>query len=121
MLARQSMLALAKYFGLLDSTVLIDAASMGIPGSNSERVLEVVKSVQGTRYITGHGALKYLNHDLFELEGIEVAYMDYQKVPYHQNHGAFIPFVSGLDLVAHCGRAGGNHLCSNSTYWKDFL
>ena len=121
MLARQSMLALADYYGLLDNTKLIDVTSMDISGSSSQRVLEIVKSLNGTRYISGHGARKYLSHNLFESEGIQVAYMEYQSVPYHQSHGIFTPFVSGLDLVAHCGREGSNHIVSTATNWKDLM
>jgi hypothetical protein len=121
MLARQSMLALGNYYGLLDNTKLIDVTSIDISGSSSQRVLEIVKSLNGTRYISGHGAQKYLSHNLFELEGIQVAYMEYQCVPYRQSHGIFTPFVSGLDLVAHCGREGINHIVSTATNWKDLM
>ena len=119
-LSRQSMLSLADYYGLLEQTDLIDAASLNIGGSSSERVLEIVKAVNGSCYITGHGAINYLNHDLFERAGIEVAYMDYKRIKYPQNYGEFNPYVSGLDLVANCGPEGLSRICSKAVYWKDF-
>ena len=121
LLARQSLIALAEYFNLLDSTQLIDVTSLGIKGSSSDRVLAIVKAVGGERYITGHGARNYLNHDIFESEKIKVEYMSYQCVPYPQNYGLFTPYVTGLDLVANLGRAGSSNICSESIYWKDFL
>ena len=120
-LSRHSMLSLADYYGLLEHTDLIDAASLNIDGSGSERVLEIVKAVNGSCYISGHGAINYLHHDLFEQAGIEVAYMDYKRIKYTQNYGEFNPYVSGLDLVANCGLEGLSRICSKAVYWKDFF
>ena len=120
-LSRQSMLVLAEYFGLLKNTQVIDVTSLDIAGSGSERVLEIVKAVNGSCYITGHGALNYLNYDLFENAGIEVAYMNYRRLPYPQPYGKFNPHVSSLDLVANCGRQGISRICSKAIYWRKFL
>lgn len=120
LLARASLVALADYFGLSRSTRFVDCADLGIQGSSSQRVLDVVKALGGTRYITGHGALRYLDHNLFEHAGVEVAYMAYQRRPYSQSHGAFTPYVSALDLVAHTGPAGIDYVVSNAIHWRDF-
>jgi hypothetical protein len=55
-LARDSMLSLCSYFGLDKTTRFADAGDFAIGGSGSVRVLELVKAVGGTDYITGHGA-----------------------------------------------------------------
>ena len=119
--ARASMLALAEQFGLTASTRFLDAATMGIGGSGSQRVLDLVKAAGGDTYVTGHGARNYLDHALFEREGVAVEYIDYQKRPYPQLHGSFTPYVTGLDLVANCGAAGIGYIVSTSRHWKDFL
>ena len=121
LLARKSLIALAEYFNLLDATQVIDVSTLKIEGSSSDRVLAIVKAVGGTRYITGHGARNYLNHDIFESDRIQVEYMSYQCIPYPQNHGRFTPYVTALDLVANQGQAGSSNICSKSIYWKDFL
>jgi len=120
-LARASMLALADYYGLTRNTRFVSGSDLGVDGSSTQRVLDVVKAIGGTRYITGHGAQHYLDHGLFEQQGIEVAYMDYQCKTYPQSHGAFTPYVSALDLIAHAGPAGIDCIVSNSIYWRDFL
>ena len=120
-LARASMLALADYYGLIQRTKFVDIADLAIEGSSTQRVLDVVKALGGTRYITGHGARHYLSHSLFERQHIEVAYMDYRCKTYPQSHGTFTPYVSALDLIAHTGPAGIDFLLSDSIYWKDFL
>lgn len=120
-LSRASLLALAHYFGFEKSTRFLDVASLNIGGSSSERVFNIVKKLGGTRYITGHGAANYLDHQLFEQAGIDVSYMEYQRKPYPQNYGVFNPHVTGLDLVAHCGPAGADLICSGTSSWRDFI
>lgn len=120
-LARRSMLELAEYFGLLKGIRLIDSADLEIPGSGSQRVLDIVKETGGDSYVTGHGAQKYLDHMLFDSAGVRVNYMDYGCVPYPQLHGVFTPYVSGLDLIANCGRQGIEFICSDAKYWKEYI
>lgn len=120
-LSEASLMALCRYFGLDDGRRFVHAAELGIAGSSSRRVLDVVHAVGGTHYITGHGARHYLDHGLFEAEGVRVSYMDYQLQPYPQLHGPFTPYVSALDLVANLGPAGRQIICSGTKDWKDFL
>jgi len=120
-LARDSMLALCRYFGLDMATRFADSRDFSIAGSGSARVLALVQAVGGSDYITGHGARAYLDHPLFETNGVSVSYMDYRRTPYPQRHGAFTPYVTGLDLVAHCGREGLANIASQTLNWKDFL
>lgn len=119
-LARASMLALVDYFSLSERGKFVDVRGLGISGSSSERVLAVVKHFGADIYVTGHGASKYLDHSLFEREGVAVEYMKYASRPYPQLHGQFTPFVSALDLVANCGREGIGYICSETINWRDF-
>lgn len=120
-LARASLIALGDYFGLLQGKRCIDVATLGIGGSGSQRVLDVVKHVGGNQYLTGHGAARYLDHELFARAGVEVRYMQYRRQAYPQLHGDFTPYVSGLDLVANCGREGRRHIASDTVSWEKFL
>lgn len=120
-LARASMLALIDYFGLSGGRTFRDVGSLGIAGSGSERVLAIVRALGGTSYVTGHGAARYLDHEAFEAAGIAVDYMDYRKAPYPQSYGSFTPYVTGLDLVAHCGPSGIDFINSPTRPWKEFL
>jgi len=120
-LARESLLALCRYFGLDRSTRFVDVQSLRIGGAGSRRVLDVVRRLGGSVYVTGHGAARYLEHELFESEQVQVAYMNYRREPYPQLHGAFTPYVSSLDLVANCGRDGLRHICSDTVSWKEFV
>lgn len=120
-LARASLMALVQYFGLDRSTTFLDVIDLGIGGLRSERVLEIVKRLKGKTYITGLGALKYLDHVSFEANDIAVQYMRYRCCPYPQLHGEFTPYVSGLDLVANCGKEGKRCICSGTIDWRNLV
>lgn len=120
-LAIASLRALRDYFGFERPAEWLFSSQLGVDGSGSPRVLEVVKKLDGTRYVTGHGASNYLDHEGFDSAGVRVEYLDYHKTPYPQLHGEFTPFVSALDLIANRGRDGREVIASGAVYWKDFL
>lgn len=121
MLSRLSIEACCRYFELDIGRCFVDVRQLDVPGSSSQRVHDIVKTLGGEIYITGLGARKYLDHQLFEDAGIRVEYMDYQKLPYAQLHGEFTPYVSALDLIANMGKEGVNWIRSGTIYWKDYL
>ena len=116
-----SMEAIWDYFPLARPQEVLWSSAMGIGGQSSRRVLEVVKQAGGTHYITGHGARQYLDHALFEAEGVRVEYLNYQKQAYPQMHGEFTPFVSVLDLIANLGKDGARVMVSGTVDWKGFI
>ena len=120
-LSRLSMMILNDYFGLKRPDCFQDIQELGIPGTGSSRVLEIVLRLRGSSYITGHGARNYLDHEAFERVGVTVRYMNYDCSQYQQLHGQFTPYVSALDLVANCGVEGEKLIRSTTIDWKDFL
>lgn len=120
-LARRSLLALVDYFGLREGRRFVDVRELGIVGASTQRVLDVVRKLGGDTYVTGHGAAAYLDHEAFARAGVGVEYMDYRRLPYPQAHGCFTPFVTGLDLAAHCGPGGADRICSPALPWQQFL
>jgi hypothetical protein len=119
--ARASMLALIDYFDLRNNRTFVDSKELGIGNSGSRRVFDIVSLLGGKVYITGHGARNYLDHDLFEKSGIDVCYMQYECAFYPQIHGAFTPYVSGLDLVANCGKDGLSVIRSQTVHRREFF
>ena len=118
-LSAASVEMLAEFFEITPKEIQWSSA-MGVEGTGSARVLAVCEALGAERYVTGHGAREYLNHESFEAAGIRVEYLDYKKREYPQLHGAFTPFVSALDLAANCGRSGREVIDSDTVYWKDF-
>ncbi|WP_082819152.1 WbqC family protein [Cupriavidus nantongensis] len=117
-LGKRSTLALARYFGLDAQTTFLDASALGVPGHSSARLLALCRQQGAARYVTGHGARRYLDHGIFDAAGIAVEYMRYQLDPYPQCHGPFTPYVSALDLVANCGPGGRARICSGTEAWR---
>lgn len=119
--SRASLMELVQYFALLDNRKFVSSKSLGIAGTSSQRVHDIVVALKGNIYITGHGARNYLDHRLFERSGISVRYMNYRCIPYPQLHGEFTPYVTALDLVANCGLAGSSVIESESVDWQEFI
>lgn len=118
-LSQSSIEVIADYFGFNHQKFFV-SSELAIGGASSQRVYEIVKHFKGDVYITGHGARKYLDHNLFEENGIEVAYMDYQRTPYPQQFGPFNPHVSILDLIANLGKEGEQYIHSSTKHWREF-
>jgi hypothetical protein len=96
-------------------------SDLAIEGSSWQRVLDIVKGVGGTRYLTGHGAANYLGHEAFETAGVRVEYMAYSQTPWPRGGRSFSPFVTILDLIAYAGRAGSQYLVPKTVPWRQFL
>lgn len=110
---------LARHLGL--GCKFAKSSVLAIGGASTERLVAICRHFGASRYVTGHGALNYLDHEAFELEGVHVEYMDYRKSAYPQLHGEFTPFVTMLDTIAHCG-AGARALVQSGTVgWKDIV
>lgn len=120
-LTQASIETVAKYFELSTNCQFETSSSLGIQGVSTERILRIAQATESRVYITGHGAKKYLDHNMLERSGIRTEYLDYRRKPYPQLHGDFNPHVSILDLIANCGKDGRSKICSPSVYWKVFL
>ncbi len=119
--SRSSIRALSNYFDLDQETTFMSSEQMNVPGTSSQRLRDLTLAGGGRVYLTGHGAKNYLDHAIFEDAGLEVRYISYECSPYPQLHGEFTPYVTALDLIANCGKAGEKVIRSGSQNWKEFL
>ena len=120
-LSQKSMELVIDYFGMNENKEFFLSSQLEINGNSSQRVFEIVRYFHGNRYTTGHGAKNYLDHDLFDDNGISVEYMDYKRLPYPQEHGAFNPHVTILDLIANTGKEGKKYITSTTKKWREFI
>jgi WbqC-like protein len=109
---------IAKWLGL--SPRFLRSSELDVDGASTERLVGLCEATDCNVYVTGLGALKYLDHEQFDTRGISVRYMNYRKIPYEQGHGEFIPYVTTLDAIASCGDRARDLLCSDAVYWRDF-
>jgi hypothetical protein len=97
------------------------SSGLATPAHGTRKLVAIARAVGATRYVTGLGALDYLEYDLFEAAQVRVEYMQYRKVPYPQIHGEFTPYVTILDCIANCGAEARRYITSSSVYWKEYI
>jgi len=77
----------------------------------TQRLIDLVKSVGGTRYLSGPAAQSYIDPALFTGAGIALTYMDYSDYPeYVQLHGPFSHTVSVIDLLLNAGEEASRYM-----------
>ena len=73
-------------------------------------------------YISGLGALNYIDHDLFESHSIDIFYMDYKFEHYPQpGLELFDPYVTSLDYLCNLGIPKDYEPKSKLIHWRDML
>jgi len=82
---------------------MLRASALGISGKQSERLLALCQHAGAQRYLSGDSARDYLDTELFAQHGIEVEWQNYVHPVYPQQHGAFVPYLSIVDLLFNCG------------------
>jgi hypothetical protein len=88
-------------FDIQVDTIL--ASEVNVASRSSERLINLIKAVHGTHYLTGIGSRDYLDEEMFLKEKITVEWQVFVHPVYPQLHGSFIPGLSWLDLLFNCG------------------
>ena len=81
----------------------VRSSTLGVDGDKAGLLVDLVKAVSGTVYLSGDGASEYMRDDLFTNAGIAVEYQRFQHPEYPQGPGAFVPGLSIVDAMLHCG------------------
>lgn len=93
--------ALAAYLGL--SPGFHRASGMAADSTGTHRLINLVRDLGGTTYVSGLGGTNYQDPAAFQSEGIELDVRIYRPVPYKQLQGEFVPGLSALDALFHLG------------------
>jgi len=120
-LNKNSILEISNYLSLDKSTIFKSSTEMKPVGKSSQRLLDLCKKSESDIYLTGHGALNYLDHELFEQNSIEVFYIKYEFVPYKTSVRDYTPYVSCLDAIAHLGAKTNGTMKSKMVHWSDAI
>jgi len=81
------------------------ASELGVAGRKSERLLEILKALGATTFYEGSSGKNYIDAALFAENDINLVYQEYVHPVYTQLHGAFVPYLSIIDLVFNHGPA----------------
>jgi hypothetical protein len=106
-------------FGLraLDiKTPLVVASDYGFRGHKSDLVLDMCKQLGATAYIFGAQGRNYADVGTFSAAGIDARFQDYQHPTYPQQHGAFEPYMSVIDLLFNAGPDSAKILMSGNAH-----
>lgn len=97
------------------------SSALGINGASTERLVRLASCYHAKQYLTGHGALNYLDHESFEQVGTEVRYMRYATASWPQHSPVFSPYVTILDLLASVTfEKAHEHFLSETKSWRIF-
>ena len=87
----------------ITTPILISSELSAEAEDKNERIVEICKRLGGDVYLSGNGAKKYNDENLFNQNGIALRYTAFQPLAYPQLHGDFMPGLSVLDLLFNCG------------------
>lgn len=94
---------LRSIFGI--ETPLVKQSSLSFAeGQKNEFLIHILQQLSADRYLSGNGARKYMDMQMFENAGIHVVYQQFTLPEYPQKNSAeFVPGISSLDLLFNCG------------------
>lgn len=96
------------------TTPLITSSDLSLVGTKTDRLIDLLKKLNATTYLSGPSAEAYLDKDAFPRNGIRLEYKSYNYDPYPQLWGEFEGAVTILDLIANCGPDAKNFIRSRS-------
>jgi hypothetical protein len=86
-------------------TRFMNVSELAVSGHKTERLIQILKKVGATVYLSGPSAQDYIDKNMFNNAGIELQYKDYSHYPeYHQFAQPFDGRVSIIDLLMHRGK-----------------
>jgi hypothetical protein len=80
-------------------TEFVNSSSLKVQGTKTDRLVDILKQVGATHYISGPSAKDYLEEEKLADAGISLEYMVYDYPEYPQLYPPYDPFVSILDLL----------------------
>lgn len=82
------------------NTKVLFASELDVQGTSSELLLNICKKINATHYLSGRDGRNYLDTGLFDSEGIEIIYQEFEIPEYtHFNQKVFHPYMSVFDLL----------------------
>lgn len=79
-------------------------------GSKTERLIDLLKKVNATTYLSGPNAKAYLDESTFHRHHIQLEYKSYEYPLYPQLWGSFVGNVTVLDLLFNVGPSSRTYL-----------
>lgn len=84
-------------------TPFVLSSELGVPGSGAQRLVDILRHLNGSVFYEGAAGRNYIDESLFTANDMRVVFQDYKHPVYEQLHGDFIPFLSVVDLLFNHG------------------
>lgn len=107
-------------FNMASIEMLMDMLDVRIPwlwssclspvGKKNELLVDLLKKVSATHYLSGVGARDYYDPEPFAKAGIEMIWQDFTHPVYTQQFGEFLPYLSALDVLFNHGITASREL-----------
>jgi hypothetical protein len=92
---------ICSYLGL--TPVFEQSHNLTVRGTSDQRLIEIVRTLGGTTYISGSGGQNYQDPDHFRRAGVNLAVRTYRPIPYSQGKRSFVGGLSALDALFNIG------------------
>src|SRR5208283_1666931 len=103
--------AICRLLGI--TTKMTWSMQYSIAEGRTERLVSLCKQASAEVYISGPAARDYIKSEIFERDGIELVYFDYDGYPdYRQLYPPFVHEVSVLDLLLNEGSEARKYMKS---------
>ena len=103
-LAEMNMKIICYICSLLGATCkFLLSSDMNLKTLSDDRLIEIVKTVKGTTYLSGRGGQNYQSEEKFVNNRINLQYTEYKQTEYPQRWGDYEPNLSIIDILFNCG------------------
>ena len=101
---KQAILLLVDYLGI-DSTKIRFSSELNVQSTATQRIIDLVKLVDGDTYYCGGGASEYQEDELYAQQHVQLEYQHYQHPEYRQkNSESFTKGLSVIDALFQVGK-----------------
>ena len=89
---------------LLDLKIdVMYSSKLNVSGVKNDMIINLLKSVNASNYLSGDGAKAYLDEGIFTANNINLIWQNYNHPIYEQQFDKFIPYLSIIDCLLNCG------------------
>ena len=91
-------------------TEFINSKDLETNGTKDDKLIEIIKKLDGDFYLSGPAAKDYIIKVKFKKEKIELAYIEYKYPEYTQLYGEFNHYITILDVLFNCGKEAPKYI-----------
>jgi len=106
----ETTILLSRELGITSTRFLRSSELPGIQGARTDRLIQILKKVGASHYISGPSARDYIEKDQFDEAGITLEFMEYNYPEYPQLYPPFDSYVTILDLLFMTGKDAIHYL-----------